>query len=124
MDSRDRQAGFTLIELAIVCVVIGILAGIAMPNYALTKARASRASCASNQRNIYAAATLHVMQAGIIEATIGSADLLASASIPLGLSDCPDERNGDSDDYTITIEGGAVTSMACDISPVDHFWTP
>ena len=49
---REHRAGFTLIELVIVVVIIGILATIAIPKFANTKTRAYIASMKSDLRNL------------------------------------------------------------------------
>ena len=55
---RKGQAGFTLIELMIVIAVIMILAAILLPQFAIARERAKKASCVSNQRNIETAVSM------------------------------------------------------------------
>src|SRR2546426_12581108 len=50
-----NRKGFTLIELMIVVVIIGILAAIAIPKFANTKAKAYIASMKSDLRNLVTA---------------------------------------------------------------------
>jgi prepilin-type N-terminal cleavage/methylation domain-containing protein len=124
MRDRRRERGFTMLELAIVTTVIGILAGIAIPNYARSKARVNRSSCWSNQRHLYAEITLYVAEYGLPDGVINSQDLFDDGVIASGLADCPENRDGSHDDYDITIEGGRVTAIDCLYATEDHHWDP
>ncbi len=55
---RREEAGFTLIELMIVVLVILVLAAILIPQFGLARERARKASCVSNQRNIETAVSM------------------------------------------------------------------
>ena len=55
---RKGEAGFTLIELMIVILVILILASILVPQFALAQERARKAKCVSNQRNLETAVAM------------------------------------------------------------------
>jgi prepilin-type N-terminal cleavage/methylation domain-containing protein len=71
-----RERGFTLIELMIVVVIIGILAGIAIPNFLSMQARAKEGSLKSNMHAIQLAAEDYIIQNDGIYAAVAS-DVLA-----------------------------------------------
>jgi len=71
---RDRQ-GFTLVELAVVLVIIGLLAGIAIPNFENMRIQAREASVVCTAHVVQLAAEDFAVQSGGLYSDQG-ADLL------------------------------------------------
>lgn len=61
--------GFTLVELMVVVLIIGILVSIALPIYADASTKAQARSCQVNQRTITGAIEMYVQGAGGTAAT-------------------------------------------------------
>jgi len=119
---RRHEQGFTLIELMIVVIVLGIIAAIAIPNFMRMRKNAARASCLSNQRNVLQGAMLYINDNGTDAAVINVGVLEPLGYVSLNCSECPLSDVTDHDDYTITIAGQRVTGIRCDVQTTEHHW--
>ena len=76
MTSMRREHGFTLVELMIVIVIIGVLASISIPNYVSMQKRAKEGSTKANMHTVQLAAEDYgVQNDGVYSATLDASHI-------------------------------------------------
>jgi len=84
---HQNEKGFTLVELMVVVVIIGILVAIAIPLYSTVQATAHEKACFANQRNIDGVIAMYRAEGGtaaLVNADDLDGTLVGPGPNPLG----------------------------------------
>ena len=104
-----KQEGFTLVELMIVVVILGILAGIGVQQYGNIQQRAKEAADAANRKVLTNATNMMLMLEGISDDELTELKITkpddpddTNELVPKYLDEWPDNPKGDGD-YVVVV---------------------
>jgi len=109
-----NERGFTIMELLVVIVIIGVLAAIGVPAYNNMTKKAKEAACQANKRNIQTAAGMYYADENT---TLAVANTTADNKLSGYLSNikdmkCPYDTAGNTG-YTVGIAADGVITVTC-----------
>lgn len=103
-----KQEGFTLVELMIVVVILGILAGIGVQQYANVQERAKKAADEANRKVLTNATNMWlILGSGPKEEDVddkGVYKVQVADLVPQYLDEWPDYPLNEKETYTVTVE--------------------
>jgi general secretion pathway protein G len=110
---RSNESGFTLVELLIVIVILGILTGIVVFAVGGFSDRGQSAACKTDKKTVEVALEAYRAKTGAYPTGANSDERYDKLTDPAAqyLKEKPPTTNG----YTITItnDSGAITSVGC-----------
>jgi prepilin-type N-terminal cleavage/methylation domain-containing protein len=121
---RGGQGGFTLVELMVVVIIIGILVAISLASYGRMRNNAFRAECRSNQRGVLHSAYVYSMEIVVPDGQMNVNDLFTGGYIIADLCECPNSGAADNADYVVTWVDGRPVDVDCAEKGADHDWKP
>ena len=113
--NSSPKGGFTLVEIMIVVAIIGLLATIAIPNFAKARTSAQKTACISNLQRIDGS-----IQQWALDLKKDAGDPVSYADIKSYMKNevsCPSGGTSFADSYTIT---AVDTSPLCQKKPDTH----
>ena len=113
-----KKSGFTLVEIMIVVLIIGLLAAIAVPNFVKARSKTQTRACIDNMRQIENAIEQYAM-----EGNTPTSDLATYCGkdkfIKKNASDMTCPANKDAT-YSITVADDGTYTITCGSNLSDH----
>ena len=106
----NKKYGFTLVEIMIVVLIIGLLAAIAVPNFVKARASAQKNACVDNMRQLEGAIEQYTMEGNALSTDLGT---YCGTYLKKSVDElkCPADKTKS---YTITDEGDGAYSINCE----------
>lgn len=117
-----KKYGFTLIELIVVILIVGIISAYAIPRFANVRQRAYVVHCQRNQRHIFQAAVFYSYDNIVPNGVVNVKVLWQGNYLNKGFAECPESKVLDYDDYDITFRDGGPIDVNCNHKGVAHPW--
>ena len=107
MKMNRSSKGFTLVEIMIVVVIIGLLAAMAIPAFQKVRINSQDKAVLNNARQLSAAADQYYLENGV--STVAQGDLIGPTSYVKALNSVANETypTGFTQGITITVQGVA-----------------
>lgn len=120
-----NKKGFSLVELMIVVVIMGILIAVAIPLYGAITANSKNKTCATNIDNIQANVRNYYLGHNV--AATAPTDVAAMFDDGL-MPECPWEETAnaasDQDDYNVVVGAEGKSTVSCKIAECANYVAP